>query len=401
MSATAPEPPPQAEQKAGGGHPRWVAVLVALGTLVTLIAIFSIWANRQLLNTDNWVHTSDRLLANHDVDEGLSNYIADQALAHVDLREELAEALPPKLEALAGPAAGGLEQLAPQVAERVLTSSATQAVWSEVNRHAHEALLRVLNGGGSKLSTEGGTVSLELAPIVTEVGERVGAAELGAKLPPDVGKLVILRSDQLSTAQKVAKAIRRLPIVLTAVALLLFAAAIWLAGPRRREALRAAGLGFVVAAILALLLRRVAGHYVVDGLAQTETVKPAAEAVWDIGTSLLRTVAVSALAFGILVVIGAWLAGPTRIATRLRREAAPRLRAYPLGAWGIAFGAFVVLVAWAPVAAFRRPLGALILAALLAAGTELLRRQILAENPVAAAAAPASHPPTQERSQTP
>jgi len=46
------------------GHRKLSQVLVIVGTIVTLLAIFSIWANRQLLNTDNWVSTSDRLITN-------------------------------------------------------------------------------------------------------------------------------------------------------------------------------------------------------------------------------------------------------------------------------------------------------------------------------------------------
>ena len=77
---------------------------------------------------------------------------------------------------------------------------------------------------------------------------------------------------------------------------------------------------------LALLLRRIGEGSVTDALARTDAVKPAVEAVWGIGTSLLVTVAVSAITFGILVVIAAWIAGPTRVATSLREAAAPYLR---------------------------------------------------------------------------
>jgi hypothetical protein len=110
-------------------------------------------------------------------------------------------------------------------------------------------------------------------------------------------------------------------------------------------------------------------------------VKPAAEAAWSIGTSLLVTVAASVIAFGILIVVGAWLAGPTKAATALRREASPYVRVHRAGAYAVASGVWLALIAWAPIAAFRKPLGILIFAALFAAGTEILRRQTLAEFP--------------------
>jgi hypothetical protein len=40
---------------------------------------------------------------------------------------------------------------------------------------------------------------------------------------------------------------------------------------------------------------------------------------------------------------------------------------------------WVALIAWAPVAAFHKPLGIILFALLFAAGAELLRRQILRE----------------------
>lgn len=364
---------------AAKGHRKLSLALVVVGTLVTLLAIFSIWANRQLLNTDNWVSTSDRLLTNEKVDERLANYLAEEVFTGERLEAKLEEALPPKLTPLASVVAGGLHGLAPQVAQRLLEAPKVQALWSDANRRAHEELLEVLDGGGTTVSTANGTVTLDLRPIVETVGERVGANELGEQLPAGAGRLTIIHSDELEAAQKGVKLLRHLPIVLTLLALILFALAIWFGGPRRREALRAVGIGFVVAGAIVLLLRSLGSHYVVDALAKSETGKPAFEEVWDIATSLLADVARSTLAFGVLVFLAAWLAGPTKIATRLRHEAVPYVRSSGATAYGAAAAVFLVLVAWAPVDAFRRPLGMLILAVLLAAGTALLSRQILRE----------------------
>lgn len=363
-------------------HRTLVAVLVVLATILAVFAIFSIWANRQALNTDNWVHTSDRILQNQEVESRLSVFLANQLFANVDVKAELAKALPPELEALAGPAAGGLSQLAPKVAERALANPQVQTLWSDANRKAHETLLKLLDGGSEAISTEGGKVTLNLSALLKQVGEQLGVgAGVAAKIPPGAGELTILRSDQISTAQSVAKLIRTLPVVLTLLVLLLYGLAIWLAGPRRREALRSAGLGFVVAGALTLLLRSVAGHAIVSSLVANEANKPAVEAVWSIATSLLVTVASSAIAFGILVFVAAWLAGPTQLATGLRRAGAPYVRDQPAAAALAAFLVWLALVAWVPIAAFRKPLGVLLFAILFAAGAELLRRQTLREFP--------------------
>jgi hypothetical protein len=375
-----PGPKRTVEQR-GSGHPRIVAALLVIGTLFAFLAIFSIWVNRQALNTENWVDTSGKLLQDEEVRAQLSDYLADELFANVDVQAELEKTLPPQLVPLAGPAAGGLHQLAPQVAERALAASQAESLWADANRAAHETLLKILNDEGSAVSTGNGEVTLDLGSLVSESGGQLGiAGRLASKIPPGAGRLTILESDQLATAQDASSLVRHLPIVLTLLALLLYGLAIYLAGPRRRQALRGVGFGFLVAGVLALLLRRIGEGSVTDALARTDAVKPAVEAVWEIGTSLLVSVAVSAISFGILVVIAAWLAGPGRAATRLRREAAPHLRE-PGTTYATVALVFLALVLWAPVVAFQKPIGMILLAVLMVLGTEALRRQTAAEFP--------------------
>ncbi|HET7445680.1 MAG TPA: hypothetical protein VFJ57_13595 [Solirubrobacterales bacterium] len=370
---------PNATDSPRRGHPRWALALIILGAIITFAAIFSIWVNRQALNTDNWVDTSTRLIQNEEVRDQLADYLANELVANADIAGELEEALPPRLAPLATAAAGGLQQLAPDVAERIFASPKFQAVWEAANRKAHESLLKVLNGGDSTVSTENGEVKLQLGPVLEQIGEGSGIGEaLVSKLPPEAGEITILKSDELSLAQEIAKILRKLPIVLTLAALLCFALAVFLS-PRRRETLRSAGIAFAIAGLLSLGLRGFAGTYVVGGLSKTTSVEPAVEAVWSISTSELVTIATSAIVFGLLVALAAVLAGPTKPAVTIRRWLAPYARSNPAAIWGAALLTFLVLVVWAPVAAFHKPLGLLIFALLFATGTELYRRQLLEE----------------------
>jgi hypothetical protein len=374
--------PERTLEQGGSGHPRIVAALLLIGTLLAFVAIFSIWVNRQALNTDNWVDTSGKLLRNEEIRAQLSGYLADELFANVDVQAELEKTFPPRLAPLAGPAAGALHQLAPQVAERALATSQAESLWADANRAAHETLLKILNDEGSAVSTGNGEVTLDLASLVSESGGQLGVAgKLASKIPPDAGRLTILKSDQLSMAQDASSLVRHLPVVLTLLVLLLYGLAVYLSGPRRRQALRAVGFGFLIAGVLSLLLRQFAGNTVTDALAGNESVKPAVEAAWDIGTSLLVTVAVSAIAFGILLVIAAWIAGPTRIATSLREGAAPYLRERRGTTYAAVSLVFLALILWAPVVAFHKPIGLILLAALMVLGTEMLRRQTAVEFP--------------------
>ena len=142
------------------------------------------------------------------------------------------------------------------------------------------------------------------------------------------------------------------------LALALYALAVFLASGRRRQTLRACGIGLLFAGAAALVARKVAGGAVVDALATTASVQPAAQAAWDIGTSLLVEAATATIIYGAVIVIAAWLAGPTGWAVAVRRALAPYLRE-PRWAWG-GFGVIVLLlIAWAPTPAFRQVIPAL------------------------------------------
>ncbi|MDP9135988.1 MAG: hypothetical protein M3N56_14310, partial [Actinomycetota bacterium] len=99
------------------GNPRhrrrgWARALVVLASVLAFAAILAVWANRQLLNTDNWTDTSTELLENRVIRDQIALYLVDALYANVDVSAELEAAFPERLQPLAGPAAGALRQVA-------------------------------------------------------------------------------------------------------------------------------------------------------------------------------------------------------------------------------------------------------------------------------------------------
>src|SRR5215218_475099 len=141
---------------------RWsVVALVVLATVLAFVSVLSVWANRQFLNTDNWVQTSSQLLQREAVREQVSGFLVDQLYANVDVKAQLEQALPPQAKPLAGPAAGGLRNLADQGIDELLQRPRVQQLWQTANRVAHQKLLTTLEGN-DRVSTQGGTVTLNL-----------------------------------------------------------------------------------------------------------------------------------------------------------------------------------------------------------------------------------------------
>jgi hypothetical protein len=362
-------------------HHKLGVALIAVGSVFAFLAIFSLWANRQLLNTDNWTNASGQLLQKEPVREQLSAYLVDQLYANVDVEGQLKQAFPPRAQPLAAPAAGGLKTLAQRAAKELLGRPRVQGLWEQANRRAHAQFLNVVEGGGSAVSTTNGDVVLDLKGLLGQTEQRVGVGgRVQQKLPEDAAQLKIMHSDQLSLVQDLANVIKALPIVLLLLAFGLFAIGVRLARGWRREALRACGFGLLAAGVVALLTQSLTGGAVVDSLAKTEAVKPAVRDTWSVATSLLNEAAVASIIYGVVVIFAAWLAGPTKAAVATRRSLAPYLRE-PRYAWGGLTAVVILVVAWGPTPALRKAVPALLLIALLAAGFEVLRRKTAREYP--------------------
>lgn len=356
--------------------------MLVLGTVVAVLSIVAVWANRQLLNADNWASTSTALLENSAIRTAVSGYVVDQVYANVDVSGELAGALPARLKPLAGPAAGGLRNLAQDVTDKALQQPLVQQAWQSANRIAAERFIAIAEGKSNLVRISGNTVYLDLGALVTQAGDRLGLpADLLAKIPPDAGRVAIVNSKQASAVQGVTAALRGLAVLLPLLALALFAIAVWIAQGRRRVTLRAVGWCLIVAGVVILVARSVVGQRVVDSLAQTDAVKPAAQATWSIGTSMLHDIAWAVIAGGVPVIVAAWLAGPLRPAVALRRAAAPWMIERPEVAYGVAGAVVLLVIAWGPLPATRQVIPVLLMIALVALGVWALRRQVAVEFP--------------------
>ena len=354
--------------------------MVIFGSLLVVIACFATWAERQALTTDDWVKTSDRLLQNEAIQKALANYAVDQLYANVDVEAQLDQALPPNFKRLSGPASTGLRSLATSGAERVIATDRFQQAWENANRAAHQTLIAIIEDKGDVVSTSGGEVVLELRPLIIQVANQLGLGkDLANQLPPDVGNLKIISSDELGLAQTIAKLIRGVALITSLLALALFAGAIYLSRGYRWITALGVGIGFILVGIVVLILREVAGNVLVDQLASGGA-KPAADATWSIGTSLLASVARTVIVYGNFFIIAAWLASPHRSSVATRRALTPLLRDYP--AW-VASALGVIAHVWvlSGVDSTRAILTRLILVAMAGVGIYELRRKSIADFP--------------------
>ena len=371
---------PDASRGQSRGRATAVWIVLVLAGLLLLLSSFAVWINRVALNTSVFTDTSSSLLDNDQIRSAVANRAVDELFANVDVQAEVEEQLPADYQGLSGAATAGLRQASYQIVDRALEQPVFQDLFRVALEESHTTLVQVLEGGGDRVSTSEGEVTLNLRAIIIEAADRIGIGDqVVDRIPADAGRIVILRSDQLDTAQNVFQLLKTLAWFLPLLTLAAFGLAVWLARDRRR-AVRGIGAVLVVVALVGLVAARLTRNYVVDALVSRRDDREAASDAWDILTDLMRGSFRLMLAVGLLFILAAWLAGPGRRALTVRGWLAPGLQSR-LWAYVVLAVLALLLLFTAQVVDFTRLLVAVLLAALGATWIELTRRQTLREFP--------------------
>jgi hypothetical protein len=368
-----------------------VRILVFLASILAFLAIFTSWVDQQLLDTNEWVHTSGRLLEDKEISDAVATYSVDQLYANVDVTRVIKKRLPGDLQQLASPASAGIREIATRAAKRAFQSQRVQNLWQDANRVAHTQLVAILEDKSAAISSQNGKVVLDLKPIVYQLADRLGfkkqvanavaKGEETGNLKPGFGQLEVADSQELDTARTVTKILNGLAWFFTIGSLALFVLAMWLGKGRDWVIVLGYGLGLIAAGLAAIAVRSILKGPFVDSLAKTEDARVPAQHAWDIGTSLLHSIASSVIVYGILFVIASYLASPQNGAVSIRQALAPTMRERPAVIWSVfAAIALLILIIWPPNGT-RQLVLTLLLIALAGAGIEKLSRATRREFP--------------------
>jgi hypothetical protein len=296
-------------------------VLLAVTTVLAVLAMLAIWANRELLNPDNWASTSQQLLQNAQVRAATANYLVDQLSDALNVSGVIRSDVPPVLQPLASGTAEDLRKAAASGIDRALARPDVQMAWAAANRVAAQTFVDIVEDHSRAVSVSGGEVTLNLRPVLEGVSARLSLpVDLGAQVPASAAHLRILRSDQLSLVRTGGNALRGLALVLAIVVPLLYLLVIAIARGRRRRTLTWVGVSLIVAGAVVLLVRLIAVAAVPSSLVNDASLRPAAGEVVSIATTMLVRIAVAVMVAGAVIAVVAWFAG-SRL---LRSRPAPR-----------------------------------------------------------------------------
>ena len=377
---------------------RLAVALVIVATFTGILALLSTWTKRQVFDADQWVKTSSALLANDEIRTQLADDLTTEIFSSGVVQAEVAKALPPKAAVLAGPASAGLSQLFNKAVDKLLQTSAIQGLWESANRAAIETFIAIADNkpiattalGKAQAAT--GSTTLDLTSIKAAITEKLGiklpqsgvgsgeAAQAAVEAGNGQAALEVLAPNEISTLRDVANLIQKGSVVLLLLTLLLYGIAIAITDGRRLRTVTQVGLSLILVGFATLAARKLLGTALVNDLAASDSAKPAVSAAFEIGTQLLQTMAVATLGYGVVVLAGTVLAGPTRAATRAREFVAPGLRDPMWASFGTLL-LLILLIWWAPTPGLHEPLGIFLISALVIAGVAAIRHQTVREFP--------------------
>jgi hypothetical protein len=328
----------------------FAGLLIVLVAILTPLSAVATWASDIVGDTDRYVATMKPLASDPDVQAAVTNRVTNVVMENIDLKTLLSDVAPadrPRLEKalgrLSGPLTSGLSGFVHNTVQKFVSSDAFEKLWTGLNRRVHTAVDKALTGsGGGAVKLTNDTVTIDLAPVIGEVKQRLVDRGLGvaSKIPDVHTDFTVMKSDSIGKIKKGFRLLQLMGVWLPILTLVLAAVAVLLA-VRKRRAVVAAGIAIAVgAAILGIGLWAFRAIYL-DGLPSGVS-QPAAGAVYDALVRFLRTTVRMVITVGVLVALAAWLTGEGRAATRVMamwrggigavRDAAG-LTGGPVGAW--------------------------------------------------------------------
>jgi hypothetical protein len=319
--ATATQPPEQSTKRLPFWRRFLVGFLVVLSVVLVPIAGLSVWVRNLVLDTDNYVETVEPLARNEAITNTVADRLTTRLFREVDVAEEAKEVLPERAAFLAGPISSGVETFVRQAAERVLASDQFQTVWKQANERAHALVVKALTDEGENVKIEDGDVVLNLSSVIDEVIKRLD--ERGVTVFDSLAEnqknlqIKLFDAEQLERARTAVDLFDQLTVVLVVLVFVTFGAALALSGNRRRTLIRW-GLGVVAAMAVVAALLALGRTIYLNAASGADLPRDAAGAAFDTLVRFLRNGIRVFAVLGILVALGAFLTGPSRVAVRIR-----------------------------------------------------------------------------------
>ena len=313
-----------------------IGLLVFLSCLAVVVSGLTLWTHYTVMNTDGYMNLVGPIGKDPQAIQNLSEYIGGEVISATDLQTRITDALPPRVQLLAGPITSYVEDFITKGATKVLSSPKAYDLWLTINRLGHEKIVALLRGDTTNVYIAGSDVNLNLLPLISQVmvwvdqrlpgglsdrfsppviapgtDPAAGIQEVanwsGKPLPSDFGQITLLQSDALGPAQTAVKWFDRLTWILPLLTVALIVLTIWLSRRRARTAI-AVGIGAAIAIFLTRVIVKRASLYLTDKLEEGQGVHIAKDVV-NASLGPLTTITIWICVIGVVAAVLVWLLG--------------------------------------------------------------------------------------------
>jgi hypothetical protein len=372
--------------------------LLVVGSILLPISVLTIWTRNQLLDTDRYVETVAPLAKDPTIQSAMTARISAKVAELLDVKSLAEEALPERAAFLAVPIAAGANNLIDTATKRVIESERFESAWVKSNEIGHDALVAVLTGRDGKIvSLQDGKVVVKLGAVVKEVLDRVDdqfGIDVASKVPADKLNVdfVIVDSDQLADVQVAVRWLDRLAWLSVILAVCFLVGSVAVAVDRRKGLLRV-GVGIALGMLVLYLGFTLGRDLYLTNLPSGVERPDAAAAVFDTLTRFVLQAVRTIFVLGVVLMVGAWVAGPSSAARTMRgfwdrvlgrggNLAGSAVDLGPVPAWVsshlVAVRAAIVALAVVVLIAWDRPTGRVVLWIALATLIPLALVQLIA-----------------------
>jgi hypothetical protein len=302
---------------------RWRAVLATLlivvGCVLAPLSAVAVWTRNQVTDTDRYVATVSPLASDPAIQQAIADQITAQVFTYIDVqglttqavqalteRGGLRPQVAAQLQALAVPIANGVQSFTRTEVGKVVASDAFADAWVQANRVAHAELVKALTGeGGGAVTVENDTVSVNLAPFIATVKQRLVASgfTLAERIPEVKASFVLFQSADITRARSAFDLLNTLGIWLPILSLVLLALGVYVARDHRR-ALVGAAVGVAVSMVVLALALAVFRSIYLDAVPATVLPHDAAAVLYDTIVRFLRLGLRTVLVLALVVAAG-------------------------------------------------------------------------------------------------
>jgi hypothetical protein len=301
-------------------------LFIILGCAVAIVAPIAVWARRSFLDTDNFANKVAPLVANQTVARALSDEVASRLFVQLEMqkrvKEALKEALPDKLDFMAGPIAQGMQTFTQKLTYEIITSPQFQTVWDKILRLAHSTVVRIIRSDRLLAIRSNGEVVLDTGELMVDVRSRLAGSGLRflekVPIPLRAGEMVLFTSSQLGMLKSGLEILDTLYWLLPLFALVSFAAAVIVSEDRRRILMWFC-IALTVAMVLSLMLLNLAERELLDEVRNPNNIG-AVKVIWDRMTTDLAQADKVMLILGIVGALAFAIAGPYAWASWIRHK---------------------------------------------------------------------------------